>query len=79
MAPVLSGIPVSVRWSDDGRAIRMLDQTLLPGEERYLRLENGRRGRGGHLDPSGSGSSGYRDRGCDGVGDGHPAPLRGRG
>ena len=39
MAPVFPGIPVSVRWSDDGRAIRLLDQTLLPGEERYLRLE----------------------------------------
>lgn len=38
-APVLPGLPVPVRWSDDGRAIRLLDQTLLPGEERYLRLE----------------------------------------
>ena len=36
----LPGVPVPVRWSDDGRAIRLLDQTLLPGEERYFRLES---------------------------------------
>jgi methylthioribose-1-phosphate isomerase len=32
-------LPVALRWSDDGRAIEMLDQTLLPGTEAYLRLE----------------------------------------
>jgi methylthioribose-1-phosphate isomerase len=32
-------LPVAVRWSADGRAIEMLDQTLLPGAETYLRLE----------------------------------------
>jgi methylthioribose-1-phosphate isomerase len=32
-------LPVAVRWSDDGRAIEMLDQTLLPAAETYLRLE----------------------------------------
>jgi methylthioribose-1-phosphate isomerase len=31
-------LPVAVRWSDDGRAVELLDQTLLPGDERYLRL-----------------------------------------
>ncbi len=36
---VLSRIPRPVTWWEDGEAIRMLDQTLLPGEERYLRLE----------------------------------------
>ena len=39
VSPVFPGVPVPVRWSDDGRAIQLLDQTLLPGEERYLRLE----------------------------------------
>jgi len=34
-----SGIPVPVRWTDDGSAVHLLDQTLLPGDERYLRLE----------------------------------------
>jgi methylthioribose-1-phosphate isomerase len=34
-----SGIPVPVRWTDDGSAVRLLDQTLLPEQERYLRLE----------------------------------------
>jgi len=33
------GIPVPVRWTDDGLAVQLLDQTLLPGEERHLRLE----------------------------------------
>lgn len=33
-------VPRPVRWSEDGRAVEMLDQTLLPGEERYLRLES---------------------------------------
>jgi methylthioribose-1-phosphate isomerase len=32
-------LPVAVRWSDDGRAVELLDQTLLPGQEVYLRLE----------------------------------------
>ena len=36
---VLSRIPLPVSWTEDGSAIRLLDQTLLPGEERYLRLE----------------------------------------
>ncbi|MFP3949329.1 MAG: S-methyl-5-thioribose-1-phosphate isomerase [Gemmatimonadota bacterium] len=35
-----SDIPRPVRWSSDGRAVELLDQTLLPGEERYLRLES---------------------------------------
>jgi len=39
MTPAPFPIPVPVRWSDDGRAIHLLDQTLLPGEETYLRLE----------------------------------------
>ena len=33
-------VPRSVRWSEDGRAVDLLDQTLLPSEERYLRLES---------------------------------------
>lgn len=37
--PNLDRLPNPVSWSDGGRAIRLLDQTLLPGEERYLRLE----------------------------------------
>jgi methylthioribose-1-phosphate isomerase len=32
-------LPVAVRWSDDGRAVELLDQTLLPEREQYLRLE----------------------------------------
>jgi len=32
-------LPAPVTWTDDGVAMRLLDQTLLPGEERYLRLE----------------------------------------
>jgi methylthioribose-1-phosphate isomerase len=32
-------LPVAVRWSADGRAVELLDQTLLPGREVYLRLE----------------------------------------
>jgi methylthioribose-1-phosphate isomerase len=32
-------LPVAIRWSDDGRAVEFLDQTLLPIEERYIRLE----------------------------------------
>jgi methylthioribose-1-phosphate isomerase len=32
-------LPEAVRWSSDGRAVELLDQTLLPGEEKYLRLE----------------------------------------
>ncbi|NIP56476.1 MAG: S-methyl-5-thioribose-1-phosphate isomerase [Gemmatimonadetes bacterium] len=35
-----SRIPRPVRWSADGRAVELLDQTLLPAEERYLRLES---------------------------------------
>ncbi len=35
----LPGIPVPVRWTDDGSAVHLLDQSLLPSEERYLRLE----------------------------------------
>jgi methylthioribose-1-phosphate isomerase len=34
-----SGLPVAVKWTSDGEALSLLDQTLLPGEERYLRLE----------------------------------------
>jgi methylthioribose-1-phosphate isomerase len=37
--PPIPGVPMPVRWTDDGRALHLLDQTLLPGEERYLRLE----------------------------------------
>ena len=33
-------LPVAVRWSDDGRAVELLDQTLLPGTETCLRLES---------------------------------------
>jgi methylthioribose-1-phosphate isomerase len=33
-------LPVAVRWSADGRAVELLDQTLLPGREEYLRLED---------------------------------------
>ena len=33
------GIPVPVSWTQDKLAVQLLDQTLLPGEERYLRLE----------------------------------------
>jgi methylthioribose-1-phosphate isomerase len=32
-------LPVTVRWSADGRAVELLDQTLLPERETYLRLE----------------------------------------
>lgn len=32
-------LPETVRWSADGRAVELLDQTLLPGREEYLRLE----------------------------------------
>ncbi len=32
--------PVALRWSPDGKAVELLDQTLLPEEERYLRLES---------------------------------------
>jgi methylthioribose-1-phosphate isomerase len=32
-------LPEAVRWSADGRAVELLDQTLLPGTETYLRLE----------------------------------------
>jgi methylthioribose-1-phosphate isomerase len=32
-------LPVAVRWSEDGRAVELLDQSLLPGEETFLRLE----------------------------------------
>jgi len=39
MPTTLPGIPVPVRWTDDGFAVHLLDQTLLPGEERHLRLE----------------------------------------
>ncbi len=34
-----SEIPVPVRWTSDGRALDLLDQTLLPREERFLRLK----------------------------------------
>jgi methylthioribose-1-phosphate isomerase len=33
------GLPVAVDWTPDGSALSLLDQTLLPEEERYLRLE----------------------------------------
>ncbi len=32
-------VPPAVRWSEDGQAVQLLDQTLLPTEERWLRLE----------------------------------------
>jgi methylthioribose-1-phosphate isomerase len=32
-------LPVAVRWSADARAVELLDQTLLPGREHYLRIE----------------------------------------
>lgn len=32
--------PETVRWADDGRAVDILDQTRLPGEEVRLRLES---------------------------------------
>ena len=37
----MTGLPVppSVRWSDDGQAVDLLDQTLLPDREGWLRLE----------------------------------------
>jgi methylthioribose-1-phosphate isomerase len=31
-------LPVAVRWSDDGRAVELLDQTLLPEAERYISI-----------------------------------------
>jgi methylthioribose-1-phosphate isomerase len=34
------GIPLPVRRSEDGKAVLLLDQTLLPSVERYLRLES---------------------------------------
>jgi methylthioribose-1-phosphate isomerase len=37
--PMTVELPRAVRWSDDGRAVELLDQTLLPGTEKYLRLE----------------------------------------
>jgi methylthioribose-1-phosphate isomerase len=33
-------IPSPVGWTEDGLAVRLLDQTLLPGQELYLRLES---------------------------------------
>lgn len=33
-------VPPCVQWSDDGAAVRLLDQTLLPAEERWLRLDS---------------------------------------
>lgn len=33
------GLPIPVGWTADGSALSLLDQTLLPQEERYLRLE----------------------------------------
>jgi methylthioribose-1-phosphate isomerase len=38
-APAVSH-PVAVRWSDDGHAVELLDQTLLPGSETYVRIES---------------------------------------
>jgi methylthioribose-1-phosphate isomerase len=35
-------LPSAVRWSADGRAIELLDQTLLPGSATYLRLTRAR-------------------------------------
>lgn len=35
----MAEVPRALRWSGDGRAVEMLDQTLLPGEVRWLRLE----------------------------------------
>lgn len=32
-------LPVAVRWSEDGRAVDLLDQTRLPGSETWLRLQ----------------------------------------
>jgi methylthioribose-1-phosphate isomerase len=31
-------LPIAVRWSEDGRAVELLDQTRLPQREEYLRL-----------------------------------------
>jgi len=39
MTPVLPEPPKAVQWTDDGEAVHLLDQTLLPREEKYLRLE----------------------------------------
>jgi len=39
MASEPPGLPVPVHWTADGLAVSLLDQTLLPDEERYLRLE----------------------------------------
>jgi methylthioribose-1-phosphate isomerase len=39
MTAGIPGIPIPVRWTDDGGAVHLLDQTLLPREEKYLRLE----------------------------------------
>jgi methylthioribose-1-phosphate isomerase len=33
-------LPVAVAWSPDGRAVRLLDQTLLPSAETYLLLDS---------------------------------------
>jgi methylthioribose-1-phosphate isomerase len=33
-------LPVAVAWSADGRAVRLLDQTLLPSAETYLLLDS---------------------------------------
>ncbi len=38
MSPVSIPFPVPVRWSPNGRGVLLLDQTLLPDEERYLTL-----------------------------------------
>ncbi|HSJ25113.1 MAG TPA: S-methyl-5-thioribose-1-phosphate isomerase [Longimicrobiales bacterium] len=32
-------LPQTLRWSADGRAVELLDQTLLPSQETYVRLE----------------------------------------
>jgi methylthioribose-1-phosphate isomerase len=38
--PTAATPPLAVRWSDDGRGIELLDQTLLPAEESYIRIES---------------------------------------
>jgi methylthioribose-1-phosphate isomerase len=54
------GIPLPVRRSEDGKAVLLLDQTLLPTEERYLRLES--------LDEVAEAISSLRVRGAPAIG-----------
>src|SRR5688572_33227832 len=38
--PSAPSYPEAVRWSQDGRAVDVLDQTLLPGREVRIHLQN---------------------------------------